>query len=781
MKRIMFSLVLVLFIFCNAYTYQESPQNYVNSVGMKMVWVPPGEFLMGSDLGRDYWDESPVHKVTISKGFYMSEVEVTSDAYRQFRPDYKGNPKYEPYATAVSWYDAVAFCQWLSDKEGKTYRLPTEAQWEYACRAGTKTLFSSGDELPSNNAANPWGIKNMHTGAREWCADWYGEYSAEDQVDPVGPSKGMAKVVRGGLLDDGGRNEYRQIFSANSSRCSVAPAFGPYEVTSEESPGLHNIGFRIVQDDSPVSETIEVEDGFVQQCVRQNSKVATIGPDMKKPYYRKRYLLPIPLDNCSNDEIDAVGMHRSFRRHNHSPGLEVCDNGDVLMAIYTSYGEYEPGVSIIASRLRFGAEQWDMPSRLFDFAGVNDHCPLFWKDSDTLYFFWGNPRVQGGFPFQWMTSKDNGVTWSEVKYPHFKGEIGPHSRQPINTVLRDKFGTIFLSSDGSGGTSVLWASSDQGKTWYDTGGRTGGRHTTFALLSDQKTILGMGGKNTDIDGFMPKSISRDGGKTWDITKTPFPAQGSNQRPSIVRLKSGRLFFAGDFQHIRGKSPQGIRYGGSYLALSEDDGENWTIKPLPFAQQHENPRNHNGNATIGYSVARQAPNGMIHLITSMNRPCLHFEFNEAWILDRKTKDHSDGEKHCMSSKATKIRKLKIYTEKYPDGCLKTSYSGGIADDGRFLLHGDMVWLYPNGKKQYQASFNMGNKVGKETYWAKNGSVKWSWQYKDDGSGIWAQYWPNGNMKSMNLWRNFKCDGMSTLWDPDGIEVTKTAFFKGRQIK
>jgi hypothetical protein len=392
--------------------------------------------------------------------------------------------------------------------------------------------------------------------------------------------------------------------------------------------------------------------------------------------------------------------------------------------------------------------------------------------------FWGSPRIDGGFPFQWTSSKDSGATWEEVRFPPFSNKIGPHSRQPINTAFRDKDGTMYVASDGSGGTSVLWASDDNGKTWYDTQGRSAGRHTTYALLSDGKTILGMGGKNTDIDGYMPKAISHDGGKTWKVSKTSFPAQGSNQRPSILRLQSGRLFFAGDFQHILGLKPDRIDENGSYVALSDNDGETWVIRRLPGAQPHENPRNHNGHPTIGYSAARQAPNGMIHLIATMNQPCLHFEFNEAWILAQREEPGSLSDAELMASSATSVERVREYRETYPDGSLKTAFSGGTANDGRFLLHGKETWYYPTGKKQREATYDVGKKAGRETYWSEDGSVRWVWDHQEEGTSRWTQYWPNGRKRAESLWQNFMCHGTAKLWDKEGRLTSTKEFTRGK---
>src|SRR4051794_11381596 len=187
---------------------------------MKLIPIQPGTFTMGIDAEplpaelvkaeprlmskrspQGDFDETPRHQVTISKPFLIGETEVTSEQFRQFRPGFKGSDAYSPYASGVSWYDAVAFCQWLSRKEGKTYRLPTEAEWEFACRAGSKTPFPSGDKPPAPATANAWGVKNMNSGLPEWTLDWYGPYGAAAQTDPVGAAEGLARVIRGGSLD----------------------------------------------------------------------------------------------------------------------------------------------------------------------------------------------------------------------------------------------------------------------------------------------------------------------------------------------------------------------------------------------------------------------------------------------------------------------------------------------------------------------------------------------------------------------------------------------------
>ena len=211
-----------------------------NSVGMVLIPIPAGEFRMGSakpKKGRFEKSEAPKHLVKITKPYYLSVCEVTQQQYENVmgtRP-WQGNPLVEEgpnyAATYIAWKDAVEFCRKLSEQENVEYRLPTEAEWEYACRAGTTKAYSfdgGGGELENHgwydkNAykdgeqyahrvgqkiPNPWALYDMHGNVCEWCQDWYAGYGRkqEQAVDPTGPKKGRVRVWRGGNFADAGGN-----------------------------------------------------------------------------------------------------------------------------------------------------------------------------------------------------------------------------------------------------------------------------------------------------------------------------------------------------------------------------------------------------------------------------------------------------------------------------------------------------------------------------------------------------------------------------------------------
>ena len=242
--------------------YLDVPVSFTNSIGMKLVLIPPGEFLMGSSDDevaaalqeaetiwknphwRRLWSgwlgsEAPQHRVRITRPFLLGTTEVTIGQFRKFveatgyqpaiaraptpkerrarfprlwiRGRHYDPPSEDCPVSWISWTDAAAFCKWLSEKEGVRYRLPAEAEWEYACRAGSQTRWFFGDDFEQiaeyaqvgknplkdplyvvgRKKPNPFGLYDMHGGVYEWCADWFaGDYYSRSPIaDPPGPDK----------------------------------------------------------------------------------------------------------------------------------------------------------------------------------------------------------------------------------------------------------------------------------------------------------------------------------------------------------------------------------------------------------------------------------------------------------------------------------------------------------------------------------------------------------------------------------------------------------------
>ena len=777
---------------------EDGVPSYVNSLGMKMIRIPAGTFEMGngaatdpSKLGQypgltngDY-DERPVHKVTISHAFYISEVEVTADEYHQFRMDYQDNSKFSPSATGMSWYEANAFCQWLSKQEGRPYRLPTEAEWEYAAKAGGDKLFGNSDELPKNGEPNKFGVKNMNTGALEWVSDWYGPYSPDAQVDPVGPASGWSKVVRGGgIVAPVGHPAPDKPWSQHDTLNGEAPYYRRSANRASAPPdysGLHTIGFRVVEGPMPETKPLAVVKPFPEMFIKQSGVPAADGP--KAPWFRQMPIMPIPPENMYHDEIVAAGVDPGVNGHNHSASVVVAPNGDVIWIGFsapTPATEYVPGTSFVIARRRFGSDQWDMPQVFYDFADVNDQSALLWNDRGTLNLFTGGVGLVN-VPFRRQISRDNGATWTAPELPLLSAPPGGFSPQPITTAFRLK-GSIYVPSDAVGTSSLLWVSDDNGKTWHDAGGRTFGRHTTFVPLKDGN-ILAIGGKLTNIDGYMPEEISRDGGKSWSKpVKTPFPALSSNQRPIVLRLTDGRLFFASDWQNRKGEQPAGITQHGSFVALSSDEGKTWHIKTLPGTLPHESiafpnrkdwSRSYNDYGTLGYVCAAQGPDGLIHVVTSMNHPSQEFEFNEAWILA-----NSDA---SVAARIKGAPRPVHGVQRSKDGKVLATWNGKVDANGRFVLNGPETWDYANGAKAYEATYRNGEKVGSEIYWGKDGKKMWEWQYSPDGSSTWTQYWDNGQKKSVSHWKDGKAEGSATRWTYDGKVKGQYEFKNGALVR
>jgi len=242
--------------------------------GVDMVLVPAGQFVMGSDRGED--DEKPAHPVQVS-AFYMDATEVTQESFQRLTGNNPSKSKQPDLpAERVSWVAAVQYCNLRSQREGLKpcydlntfacdfaadgYRLPTEAEWEYACRAGSQTAWSCGDaeaDLEQSgwfkgNAdkkthpvkqkkANAWGLYDMHGNVAEWCHDYYAEgYAATGPAqDPRGPGEGDVRVVRGGSF------AVSADACRSSARGSQTPAF------ADACFGAERHGFRCVRRAAP--------------------------------------------------------------------------------------------------------------------------------------------------------------------------------------------------------------------------------------------------------------------------------------------------------------------------------------------------------------------------------------------------------------------------------------------------------------------------------------------------------------------------------------------------
>ena len=241
---------VAIVVICGCDRGQRTPVNLpesTNSVGMTFKLIPAGTFIMG--------EGGQAHEVTLTEPFQMGVHEVTQAQYEQVMGSnpsgFKGadNP-----VEGVTWDDAVEFCRRLSElpaekKAGNVYRLPTEAEWEYACRAGTTTKYSFGDDESElgdtawyaensggkthpvgSKLPNAWGLYDMHGNVYEWCQDWYGDYPSGSVTDPSGATSSSGRVDRGGGWFDSAD------YCRSAYRYGILPSYRNYD-----------LGFRVVR------------------------------------------------------------------------------------------------------------------------------------------------------------------------------------------------------------------------------------------------------------------------------------------------------------------------------------------------------------------------------------------------------------------------------------------------------------------------------------------------------------------------------------------------------
>lgn len=378
----------------------------------EFIPLEPGTFMMGEgeappktkeEWKLREWDEAPAHRVHLKRAFSIAPWEVTNAQFRAFDPKHAGEGGDDSPAVRVSWTRAVEYAAWLSMKEGKAYRLPTEAEWEYARRAGHA----------------------IGTRIREWCLDWHGPYEAGEDADPSGPAQGYARVARGGKGVD-----------RPSDRSGHLP---------DDANRL--TGFRLVIGEPP----------FPGRSARPPERRPPAKPleAPRTPYFldfvKEKKAPPIPKD--------AWGP--VYAAWNHFSAVCVCPNGDVLAAWYTCVSEEGRELAQAASRLPAGADSWDPPELFFDVPGVNDHAPVLLRANDRIYhFFTQSLRGWDDAADYVRVSTDSGFTWSAPRLVAPRGQLS----QPCSAFVA-KDGTLFLAADGDGHRDTRVVRSADGVTW----------------------------------------------------------------------------------------------------------------------------------------------------------------------------------------------------------------------------------------------------------------------------------------------------------------------------
>lgn len=670
--------------------YLKTPTEYTNSIGMKLRLIPPGEFLMGSsaeqsqaglvwinnaNLSADAFErsrikeEGPQHAATITKPFCLAATEVTAGQFRSFvtatnyltqaerfgggnsnswspKPNVKpeqvtvtwrtpGFPNTDTHpVTQVTWADAVAFCNWLSAREGLSpcykdegnevwqripggtgYRLPTEAEWEYACRAGTNTHFSFGDDpaqladhgwagLPwpghphpvAQKTPNPLGLFDMHGNVREWCHDWYSSefYSEPSHVDPAGPDYGSDRVMRSGRASD------KPVGCRSAFRYDIAPFL-------RTAQG----GFRVLRSQPPTAADLLLSAQY------EWSEPENLGPkinsnrDDASPFLSADGL---SLLFASKRPFGHVGFElwesrRTTTDESFGPPIE-------MQRIVNSIGDDDaPCLSVDGRELVFASNRpgsvgnrdlyvcrrsdltakWDAPVSLGAEINTtaNEDNPVLADKGLTLYFSSNRPSGHGGIDV-WRARRPS--TTAPFGTPTNLGPIVNTPQDEINFApLEDGRSAVLLSV--SGNQSTLWA--------VQINPADGEFHSPQAMELGEM-IADIRGPHVAHDGMSLyfHAVRPDGVGAFDlwsirrVPKTPEPgnpATSTNMSkktpveatPDRVAAEwviglGGEVRAEGDLRPItdvQGLPAQGLKLSQIQLAMRKLSGENVHLVPL----------------------------------------------------------------------------------------------------------------------------------------------------------------------------------------------------------
>lgn len=608
------------------YFISLSSKNVTQDYGFVFVKIPKGNFLMGADLDPSYivadsskgWrsifiqDEFPLREITITNEFEILKYEVTNAQYEKFDPNHNRlrgsvkeiSSKDEEPVVYVSWENANSYAKWLSKNDNEyEYRLPTEAEWEYVCRAGTRTVFNDGikknvyennpftaeemaklnyqfpypftwsngcrswvtflptncigvdDVYPSNSdikkvdlmansKPNSFGVYNMHGVVEEWVQDWYGYYDKSFNKDPQGPDRGDFKVVRGGSHN----NHIQHTRSANRMSAAI-------------NDRSYFLGFRLVRVPKRNSENKQYSLPFERNWQANVSGLPYQWiQDKSDPYFSTQslYNLIPKFDDGSHygseSQLNQFGFDLQHNKplltgplytHNHSPTISWCKNGDILISWFTGESEVGPELTLVASRgkrMKNNKIIWSYPSEFLKAADRNMHSSNIIIDKKGVLHQMASIGIAGRWDklaLGYRRSIDNGKTWS-----------------PVKMVLE-------LDHGYTEGCSM------QGNMFETSNGE-------LVFIVDDKSD---GISNT---GSMV--VSTDGGDTW------FRKGHSRNTPDSIRI-AGLHAAAVEIEDINGDGKKDFiafgRDNGAYYkgkapkSISVDGGKTWLRQPSVF--------------------------------------------------------------------------------------------------------------------------------------------------------------------------------------------------------
>lgn len=594
---------------------------------MEFVEIPAGTFTMGADLDPKYiaagpeeeWrsifiqDEFPARNVTISKNFAISKYEITNAQYEAFDPDHKAwRGNFVDLSTGddeavvyVSWEEAVAFTEWLSEHDRQyDYRLPTEAEWEYVARAGTRTPFNDGlagdiytlnpmtpeqmekynyqwpypftwsngcrgwvtwkpddcvgvedvypdkfdiedaDLTVGQNEPNEFGVHDMMGNVEEWVLDWYGFYDPEETIDPVGPAGGDFKVARGGSHN----NHIQHLRSAN-------------RMSSAVNDKHYLLGFRVVRasekDELNAPSVAAPERPWAEDVVEQTYTWETPTGEPEFSYHTLYKLVPQEEDGShygSDTQMRQFGFDPDEKKplltgplytHNHSPTITWCENGDLLVSWFSGESEIGPELTLLASRgvrQADGSLRWTESAEFLKAADRNMHSSNLLNNA--LRFSDGTDTE---FTLHQMASIGVSGRWDKLALGYRTSTDNGATWSPVEMVLE-------LDHALNDGASM------QGNMFQSSAGEL-----VFVTDDDGDSIFNTGSL----------VVSADGGATWTrrghSSNTPDEQRIAGLHAAVIEIadrngddKPELLAIARDKGlHFDGKAPQSISYDGGH--------------------------------------------------------------------------------------------------------------------------------------------------------------------------------------------------------------------------